>query len=50
MDRHKAQPSFTAMNSAFYQGVLRGALITPVQAFSEQPQKERLAYQLVDED
>ena len=36
------------MTSAIYQGTLWGAWITPVEAISGQPQKERLAYKLVD--
>ena len=36
------------MTSVFYQGTLWGAWITPVEAISGQPQKERLAYKLVD--
>ena len=36
------------MTSAFYQGTLWGARNTPVEAISGQPQKERLAYKLVD--
>ena len=41
-----ADISFTAMNSAFYQGAMWGAWITPVQAVSGQPQNERFAYKL----
>ena len=36
------------MTSALYQGTLWGAWITPVEAISGQPQKERLPYKLVD--
>ena len=34
------------MNSAFHQGTLYGAWITPVEAISRQPQKERLSFRL----
>ena len=40
--------SFTTTTSAFYQGTLWGAWITPVEAISGQPKRERLVDKLVD--